>query len=88
VIAPEHLALPTTTGPADFANCIARMTRDLMDSAPGEVHQRCLHRCRAPLLRQVLAHTGDNYLRSGALLGINRATLKRWVDEAGLADTP
>ncbi|HEX3135398.1 MAG TPA: sigma 54-interacting transcriptional regulator, partial [Planctomycetota bacterium] len=87
VIAPEHLTLPDTGERADFAASIAKMARDLMISASGDVYERCLSRCRDPLLRQVLAHTYDNYLRSGELLGINRVTLKRWVDEGGICVT-
>jgi DNA-binding protein Fis len=71
----------------DFSTSIARMARDLMVLAPGEVYERCLRRCREPLLRQVLAHTNDNYLRSGEILGINRVTLKRWADEDGISAT-
>lgn len=88
VIAPEHLALPGISDQGertDFTASIAQMTRDLMVSAAGEVYERCLSRCREPLLRQVLAHTDENYLRSGEILGINRVTLKRWVDEGGIA---
>ncbi len=81
IIASEHLVIAEPAEHTDFSAGIARMTRDLMVSAPGEVHERCLRRCREPLLRQVLAHTGDNYLRAGEILGVNRVTLKRWVDE-------
>lgn len=85
VIAPEHLAIAEPAELTDFSAGIARMARDLMASASGSVHQECLRRCRELLLRQVLAHTRDNYLRAGEILGINRVTLKRWVEEHGFS---
>lgn len=85
VIVPRHLMLAGPSMTNDFTTSIAAMARELMASSPGSVYERCLHRCRIPLLRQVLAHTGYNYLRSSEILGVNRVTLKRWSDEDGIS---
>jgi two-component system nitrogen regulation response regulator GlnG len=85
VIVPQHLMPGGPPGTTDFIASVTATARGLMASSPGSVHERCLRRFRAPLLRQVLAHTGDNYLRAGEILGINRVTLRRWSDEDGIS---
>ncbi len=88
VIDAEHLPMGTneshtSTGPG-FAAAAAALARRLLDSDPGKVHERALDELESALVREALARTGGNQLRAAELLGINRATLKKRMDSAGM----
>lgn len=80
--------LPALTGQASaaphFAAASALLARRLFDSDPGQVHARALDELEAVLVQEALARTGGNQLRAAELLGINRATLRKRMDLAGL----
>jgi two-component system nitrogen regulation response regulator GlnG len=89
VIDADHLPI---AGPGDgavgsapgFAAAAASLARRLLDSHPGEVHARALDELEAALVREAIARTGGNQLRAAELLGINRATLRKRMEMAGV----
>jgi two-component system, NtrC family, nitrogen regulation response regulator GlnG len=86
IIATEHLGFNSVdTDHHRLATLVTALTRQAMTIATGNVYEHCMNQARAPLLRQVLAHTHGNYVQAGELLGINRVTLKRWTDEHSLS---
>ena len=89
VIDADHLPIAGpgdgAAGPAPgFAAAAASLARRLLDSHPGEVHARALDELEAALVREAIARTGGNQLRAAELLGINRATLRKRMELAGV----
>jgi DNA-binding NtrC family response regulator len=88
VVDAEHLPIGSSATPASavpaFAAATAHLARRLFDSAPGQVHAQALDELESVLVHEALARTGGNQLRAAELLGINRATLKKRMDQAGL----
>ncbi len=88
VIDAEHLPVAqgedATSAVPGFAAAAAVLARRLLDSDPGKVHERALDELESALVREALARTGGNQLRAAELLGINRATLKKRMDAAGV----
>jgi two-component system, NtrC family, nitrogen regulation response regulator GlnG len=58
----------------------------LISQHAGEVHGRFLDCVEVPLIREALARTEGNQLRAAELLGINRITLKKRMDELGITN--
>lgn len=86
VIDSEHVGFNSAdTDRHSFATLVTALTRQAMTIAAGNVYEHCMNQARAPLLRQVLAHTHGNYVQASELLGINRVTLKRWTDDHSLS---
>ena len=67
-----------------FAAAAAILARRLLDSDPGAVHARALDELEAVLVREALARTEGNQLRAAEVVGINRITLKKRMDELGI----
>ena len=59
----------------------------LSGPAPEEVYHQMMERVERPLLEAVLQHTAGNQLRAAALLGINRNTLRKKINELAI-DVP
>jgi Fis family transcriptional regulator, factor for inversion stimulation protein len=51
---------------------------------PANFYQLVMHEIEPPLLNRVLAYTRGNQSRAAAILGINRATLRKKVRQYGL----
>ena len=62
------------------------VTNWLADTAPpqGTVYHRALHAFERPLFEWALQQTGGNQLRAAALLGINRNTLRKKLDDLSI----
>lgn len=86
VIDAEHLPLSGGMQGATplFAASAALLAKRLFDSDPGQVHARALDELESVLVQEALARTAGNQLRAAELLGINRATLRKRMDQAGL----
>ena len=71
-------------------DCVARAVRRYLsdvESEPGEgLHSLVMCEVESPLLREVMAWYGGNQSRAAAALGINRATLRKKLQQYGLAD--
>lgn len=69
--------------------CVAQAVRRYLadvESEPAEgLHGLVMHEVEQPLLREVLAWYGGNQSRSAAALGISRATLRKKLQQYGLA---
>lgn len=68
--------------------CVARAVRRYLadvDSQPSEgLHALVVGEVELPLLREVMAWYGGNQSRAAAALGINRATLRKKLQQYGL----
>ncbi len=83
-------ALHESTLQPALRDCVARAVRRYLsdlDSKPGEgLHALLLHEVEMPLLREVMAWYGGNQSRAAEALGINRATLRKKLQQYGLSD--
>lgn len=57
---------------------------DLDGHSPGDLYQMVLSEIEEPLLQTVMQHTGGNQSKAAAMLGINRSTLRKKLDQYGL----
>ena len=66
--------------------CVARAVRRDVESEPAEsLHALVMCEVESPLLREVMAWYGGNQSKAAAALGINRATLRKKLQQYGLA---
>jgi two-component system nitrogen regulation response regulator GlnG len=87
IIGPEHLSVPNAGGQVastSLRTAVALLTARLAVQHAGEVHQRLIDEVEAALFREILARTSGNQLRAAELLGINRITLKKRMDQLGI----
>ena len=61
---------------------------DLLQASPedSKIHQEVLEQVERPLIKLALSVTSGNKLRTAALLGVNRNTLRARINSLGLAD--
>ena len=91
VIGVDHLSIgagdgaPAASGFANLAQAVTSAAQRLMTHHAGSVHARMIDLMDEPLIRAALAKTEGNQLRAAELLGINRITLKKRMDELGIA---
>jgi two-component system, NtrC family, nitrogen regulation response regulator GlnG len=89
IIGVEHLGislegvLPQSLGA--LRQAVAAAVPRLLAQASGSAYQRLLDEVEEPLIRQILSRTQGNQLRAAELLGINRITLKKRMDELGIS---
>ena len=57
---------------------------DLDGHAPGGLYPMLLQEVERPLLEIVMDHAGGNQTRAAEILGINRGTLRKKLQEYGL----
>lgn len=53
---------------------------------PSGLYQLVLREVEEPLFRAVMEHTDGNQMRAAEILGINRGTLRRKLEEYGLVE--
>lgn len=85
------LRVDTTPGSLQPAlrECVARAVRRYLsdvDAQPSEgLHELVLREVEIPLLHEVMSCYGGNQSKAAAALGINRATLRKKLQQYGLA---
>jgi len=89
IVSPEHLGIQAAgesapVGYANLNNAVTAVAARMFAQAPGQAYQRMVDAIEAPLMRAALARTEGNQLRAAELLGINRITLKKRMDELGI----
>lgn len=75
-------------GHSDIAECvrkaIERYFRDLDGEDTVDLYNMVMQQVEAPMLEAVMRHAEGNQTRAAEMLGINRNTLRRKLDEYGL----
>lgn len=87
VISADLLSLPAPDPGAnrgDLPRLMEERAKRLIDQTPGEVATRMQEELEHAMIRAALAKTEGNQLRAAELLGINRMTLKKRMDELGI----
>ena len=71
-----------------LAQCVATTVRryldDLGDHVPSKLHQLLLEQVEKPLLKVVMEKARGNRCRAAEMLGINRNTLRKKLQQHGL----
>jgi two-component system, NtrC family, nitrogen regulation response regulator GlnG len=87
IIGASQLHLPAAVDgpvPSTVNAMAAALAARLINQEPGAVYAKYIDAVEEPLLREVLARTEGNQLRAAEILGINRITLKKRMDELGI----
>jgi two-component system nitrogen regulation response regulator GlnG len=88
IIGSNNLSLPpgSADGPSysSFHAAAASLAARLINQHSGSVYIKYVDAMEEPLLREVLSRTEGNQLRAAEILGINRITLKKRMDEIGI----
>lgn len=66
------------------ARAVRRYLSDLDGHDDGHLHAFVLREVEAPLFSEVMHHCGGNLTRAAATLGLNRATLRKRMQDLGL----
>ena len=66
--------------------CVQDYLRTLNGAQPAPLYETLLEEFERPLLRAVLAHCEGNNTRASAILGINRATLRKKLQKYDLTE--
>jgi len=88
IIGAGQLTLPAVVdgpAPSTITAMAAALAARLINQEPGTVYAKYIDAVEEPLLREVLARTEGNQLRAAEILGINRITLKKRMDELGIS---
>jgi DNA-binding NtrC family response regulator len=88
-IRPEHLpdtvTSPRPMGESDLEARIRELVEKLVaQGAAGDLYHHVEARWEKALLRRVLEQTGSNQVKAAELLGINRMTLRKKMEQYGL----
>ena len=88
-IGPEHLPdsviSPRPPGESDIEARVREVVDKLVaQGRPGDLYHHVEARWEKALLRKVLETTGGNQVRASELLGINRMTLRKKIEQYGL----
>ncbi len=78
---------PALSAPAlreHVARAVRRYLSDLDGHQDGELHAFVLREVEAPMFAEVMHHCAGNLTRAAATLGLNRATLRKRLQELGL----
>jgi two-component system nitrogen regulation response regulator GlnG len=89
VIGAGQLSLPPGSesgpSPSTFQASAHMLIARLINQEPGSVYAKYIDAVEEPLIREVLSRTEGNQLRAAEILGINRITLKKRMDELGIS---
>jgi Fis family transcriptional regulator len=86
---PANEAVRESSSQSALSECVSRTVRrylaDIGDTPCDEgLHALVIREVEGPLLREVLAFHDGNQSRAAAVLGINRATLRKKLAQHGL----
>ena len=88
IISREHLDLPLATtdepSPTAFRASLAALATRFLRTHPGQAYQMTTDAVEDIVFRAALATSEGNQLRAAELLGINRITLKKRMDQLGI----
>jgi two-component system, NtrC family, nitrogen regulation response regulator GlnG len=88
IIGAGQLTLPLASGdgpsPSNFQAAATGLIARLINQDSGAVYAKYIDAVEEPLIREVLSRTEGNQLRAAEILGINRITLKKRMDELGI----
>ncbi|MBU6468834.1 MAG: Fis family transcriptional regulator [Betaproteobacteria bacterium] len=74
---------------SELAQCVRRLATEFFARLDGEkctgVHELLINTVEKPLLEVVLNHTQGNQTLAAQVLGINRNTLRKKIQQYGLA---
>ncbi|HEX3135094.1 MAG TPA: sigma-54 dependent transcriptional regulator [Planctomycetota bacterium] len=88
IIGAGQLTLPLASGdgpsPSTFQAAATGLISRLINQDAGTVYAKYIDAVEEPLIREVLSRTEGNQLRAAEILGINRITLKKRMDELGI----
>lgn len=80
---------PARSEPATLRDAATRVVRrylqDLNGTECSDLFDLMLRQVERPVLEEALRHCGGNLTRTSELLGMNRATLRKKLDEHGIA---
>ena len=83
-----HLEVPDNRSSEPLRACVKVSVENYLRQLDGhdvsELFALVMKEVEAPLLEAVLAHTNGNQSRAAAILGINRATLRKKLKRYGL----
>ncbi len=71
----------------ELERAVVAIAGDLMQRAPGRIHQEAATVFERALIQHVLLVTGGNQLRAARLLGMNRHTLRKRARQLDLRPT-
>jgi Fis family transcriptional regulator len=64
---------------------VRRYLQDLNGTQCTDLYNLMLRQVEQPVLEEALRHCGGNMTRTAELLGMNRATLRKKLDDLGIA---
>ena len=83
-----HLEVPDSSRSEPLRTCVKVAVENYIRQLDGDdvsgIYDLVMAEVEAPLLETVLAHANGNQSRAAAMLGINRATLRKKVKRYGL----
>jgi DNA-binding protein Fis len=84
------LAVAPPTEKASLEDAVAALARTLLEdpASAGGVYDRFLEEVEPPLLAEVLSRHGNRCAPAARALGLHRTTLKRKLDQYGIAEAP
>ncbi len=72
----------------EIAHCVRRALesyfKDLDGEKPGAIHAMVMNSVERPLIAFTLEHTQGNQTRAAEILGMNRNTLRKKINDYGL----
>jgi len=82
---PESITSPRPMGESDLEARVRELVEKLIaQGTPGDLYHMVEARWEKALLRRVLEQTGSNQVKASELLGINRMTLRKKMEQYGL----
>ncbi|MEO0062816.1 MAG: hypothetical protein RLZZ08_1376 [Pseudomonadota bacterium] len=79
----DQPGVETVAGPSDMASAVNAWLAQVQP-APGTVYHRAIAAFERPLFEHALRETAGNQLRAAELLGINRNTLRKRLDDLAI----